>query len=100
MPVFDFVCLNCTEKFTELILGSEKIYCPKCNSTNLKKLFSGFNIISEATRLETGAKDLPSMEQWAHAKAKKPTLAKKKNRKKVQRLKMKDLKPRAAVHRR
>jgi len=102
MPVFDFVCLGCSEKFTELIIGSEKIHCPKCKRTKLKKLFSGFNFISEATRLETNAKDLPSMEQWARAKAKKPAEKPNRNKKreKAKRMSMKDLKPRAAVHKR
>lgn len=100
MPVFDFVCLSCGQEFTELILGSEKISCPHCGKTNLKKIISGFNTISEATHYETKAKDLPSMEQWARAKKTPVASKKKKHREKVQRLKMKDLKPRAAVHKR
>lgn len=105
MPVFDFICLSCQEEFTELILGGEEIRCPHCGKTKLKKLISGFNTISEATHYETNAKDLPSMEQWAKTKhtlrqAQGTKSTKKKTREKVQRLKMKDLKPRAAVHKR
>jgi len=103
MPVFDFECGQCKKKFTELALGAEIIVCPHCNSAKLKKLFSPFYTVSDATRYETGAKDLPSMEQWARAKQKRPADTrgvrhKKKTGEKVQRLKTKNLKPRAAVH--
>lgn len=64
MPVFDFVCKKCKKKFSELVLGSEKIKCPACNSIAVEKVFSSFNTISEGTRLETNASDLPSMDEW------------------------------------
>lgn len=100
MPVFDFQCLHCKKEFTELVLGSETISCPHCQNTKLKKLFSPFYTVSDTTRYETNAKDLPSMEQWARAKTQKPATRQKKPRPKTQKLKMKNLKPRAAVHKR
>jgi len=98
MPVFDFECGQCKKQFTELVLGTETIACPHCDSTKLKKLFSPFYTVSDATRYETGAKDLPSMEQWAKAKRKKPDTGRSKKREKAKRLTMQDLRPRAAVH--
>ncbi|MDR2430834.1 MAG: zinc ribbon domain-containing protein [Candidatus Margulisbacteria bacterium] len=96
MPVFDFECRICKKVFAELVRGAEKIICPRCGSADLKKLFSGFYTVSDATRLETRAKDLPSMEQWTKARAQKPISGKK--REKARRLKMRELKPRAAAH--
>ena len=107
MPVFDFECGKCRKKFFELIFGAEKIACPKCGAVNPRKLFSGFHTISDATRFETQAADLPSMEQWEKARhSKSDTSAaravknKNKKREKVKRLSMKDLKPRAGVYKR
>jgi putative FmdB family regulatory protein len=96
MPVFDFECGQCRKKFSELVFGREKISCPKCGAENPRQLFSGFHTISDATRLETHATDLPTMAQWAEARRTKPA-KKSKPEKKTKRLSMRDLKPRAAI---
>lgn len=46
MPVFEYKCSDCNEKFEVLHKSSvltEEITCPKCNSTKNKKLFSAFS---------------------------------------------------------
>ncbi|MCK5543916.1 MAG: zinc ribbon domain-containing protein [Desulfobulbaceae bacterium] len=43
MPLFDFICQACGEKFETLIIGSDKPVCPKCKSGDLKKLMSTFS---------------------------------------------------------
>ena len=45
MPIFEFKCKDCGEKFEKLIFSSdkEKIKCPKCNSENVNKVFSVFS---------------------------------------------------------
>ena len=40
MPTFDFHCDGCTEVFEELVLGSETIRCPKCDSAKVTKQVS------------------------------------------------------------
>ena len=62
MPLFDFFCQHCRQHFSELVKGSEEIICPHCESKLTKKLFSVFNKISDDTKLETNAGDLPSMQ--------------------------------------
>ncbi len=44
MPIFEFKCKDCGEKFEKLVFSSdkEKIKCPKCNSENVNKVFSVF----------------------------------------------------------
>ena len=44
MPIFEYKCKKCGFKFEKLVLGKEKIQCPKCKSTSLEKLFSPFNV--------------------------------------------------------
>ena len=68
MPVFDFRCEACQQGFTELISNSEQIFCPKCGSKKIKKLFGSFYTVSDSTRYEYGAKDLPSMEKLRQQK--------------------------------
>ncbi|NPB09236.1 MAG: zinc ribbon domain-containing protein [Thermodesulfobacteria bacterium] len=42
MPIYEFTCDKCGETFEELVLGGriEGIKCPKCGSTEVKKLMS------------------------------------------------------------
>ena len=49
MPIFEFKCKECGEKFEKLLFSSDKdkIKCPKCNSENVSKVFSVFS--SKAT---------------------------------------------------
>jgi putative FmdB family regulatory protein len=105
MPVFDFECGRCREKFSELVFGREKISCPRCGAANPRQLFSGFHTISDATRLETGAADLPTMAQWDKARRTVSPTANGRNKKKpdgekTKRLSMRDIKPRPAAQKR
>ncbi|MGI5911501.1 MAG: FmdB family zinc ribbon protein [Syntrophomonadaceae bacterium] len=45
MPIFDFACSNCGNKFDLMISNSEKnkVKCPKCNSQDVKQLLAQFN---------------------------------------------------------
>ncbi|MCM8783773.1 MAG: zinc ribbon domain-containing protein [Candidatus Omnitrophica bacterium] len=48
MPIFEFKCKNCGNKFEELIKMMyllESITCPHCQSKNLEKIFSKFSIV-------------------------------------------------------
>jgi putative FmdB family regulatory protein len=42
MPLFDFVCRACGERFEALVTGSFVPSCPKCQSFELQKLLSAF----------------------------------------------------------
>jgi putative FmdB family regulatory protein len=47
MPVFEYRCKKCGEKFEKLVMNkSEKIVCSKCGSEDLEKLFSTFGFSS------------------------------------------------------
>ncbi len=43
MAVIDFKCMDCEEKFFEIVRISErdKIKCPKCGSKNIIQVFEG-----------------------------------------------------------
>jgi putative FmdB family regulatory protein len=46
MPLFEYKCSDCSNKFEVLhksTLNQEEVTCPKCNSTKSKKLFSTFS---------------------------------------------------------
>lgn len=39
MPIFEYKCQKCGHTFENIVLDKNKIIkCPKCKSTNLKKL--------------------------------------------------------------
>lgn len=45
MPIFEYKCTNCNNKFEVLhktSTNSEEVTCPKCDSSKNKKLFSAF----------------------------------------------------------
>ena len=44
MPLFEFVCKDCNEKFEKIVfsINNETIECPKCKSKNVQKQFSLF----------------------------------------------------------
>ncbi|MEW6456477.1 MAG: zinc ribbon domain-containing protein [Acidobacteriota bacterium] len=45
MPIYEFSCNECNEKFEVIILKSDQIIeCPKCKGKSLKKLYSPFGI--------------------------------------------------------
>ncbi|MCA6085035.1 FmdB family zinc ribbon protein [Candidatus Endomicrobiellum agilis] len=42
MPLFEFICKKCNEKFETLVFGDENTECPKCKSSKVIKQFSSF----------------------------------------------------------
>ncbi|MGI6413751.1 MAG: FmdB family zinc ribbon protein [Syntrophomonadaceae bacterium] len=45
VPIFDFVCQDCANRFDLIISNSKKndVKCPKCGSANVQQLLSLFN---------------------------------------------------------
>lgn len=45
MPIFDFLCQNCGNKFDVMISNADKnkVQCPECKSTQVKQMLSLFN---------------------------------------------------------
>lgn len=45
MPIFEYRCASCDEKFEELVLSrsqTSKVECPRCGGTEVKPLISLF----------------------------------------------------------
>jgi len=47
MPVYEYACCQCGERFEELVLGSEIPRCPRCASRELEKQLSAFAVGAE-----------------------------------------------------
>jgi putative FmdB family regulatory protein len=51
MPIYDYACRRCGQKFELLVLKGTAEACPSCQSQDLERLLSsGFAVSSEATR--------------------------------------------------
>jgi len=64
MPIFEFECKDCSNKFEELTKGQEKIDCPQCNSYNLKKLISASGKISDNAKCNWDDPSLPGRNEF------------------------------------
>ncbi|HEY4716240.1 MAG TPA: zinc ribbon domain-containing protein [bacterium] len=54
MPIYEFECMKCGNKFEELVLGSSnKAVCSKCSSKKVHKIVSAFG-------MKSGGKFIPS----------------------------------------
>jgi putative FmdB family regulatory protein len=50
MPLLEYQCLDCGERFEALVRNSIPPACPGCESQHLEQLISTFSVSSEATR--------------------------------------------------
>jgi putative FmdB family regulatory protein len=48
MPMFEFICNECGEKFEVLLFTGEYAKCPKCSNKNVTKQFSNFVAMSSS----------------------------------------------------
>ena len=46
MPIYEYKCKACGNKFEKLVRAQEKVCCPKCGKGSLDKLFSVFGVKS------------------------------------------------------
>jgi putative FmdB family regulatory protein len=43
MPLYEYSCRRCSERFEVLVLGSETASCPVCQGEDLERLLSVFS---------------------------------------------------------
>ena len=61
MPVFEYVCKCCDNKFETLVMSSqEEINCNDCGSEDIEKQFSSFTSNNDSGDFGSDASDLPS----------------------------------------
>ncbi len=57
MPLYEFQCKACGHRFIQLVLPYSQdrdLKCPKCGSSDLKKLFSSFSSSGSSPKLGGG----------------------------------------------
>ncbi len=70
MPIFEFECRDCGNKFEELTKAQEKVCCPQCKSPNLRKLISGFATNSNERKCNWSDPSLPNKEEFERIRSK------------------------------
>jgi putative FmdB family regulatory protein len=43
MPIFEYLCEDCGNKFEKLVRGSDGVHCPSCGQEHLQQQFSTFS---------------------------------------------------------
>lgn len=44
MPIFEYVCQECEQRFEKLVYGSDEPECPSCHSRKLEQQLSVFSV--------------------------------------------------------
>jgi len=44
MPLYEFACRACGQRFEDLVRGQEQSRCPGCDGTDLQRLVSSFAV--------------------------------------------------------
>ena len=70
MPIFEFECRDCNNKFEELTKMQEKVCCPQCKSCNLRKLISAFGTNSHDRKCNWGDHSLPNKQEFERIRSK------------------------------
>ncbi|MFQ6109033.1 MAG: zinc ribbon domain-containing protein [Candidatus Aminicenantales bacterium] len=57
MPIYEFVCRKCGERFEALVsIGKERdVTCASCGSSDIQKLFSSFGIGGGSSRVTSSS---------------------------------------------
>jgi putative FmdB family regulatory protein len=49
MPIFEYRCQDCGNKFEAILFGEQKPECPKCHTQNLQQELSTFAISTRSS---------------------------------------------------
>ena len=44
MPIYEYQCRTCSQRFEELVRGEDKPVCPSCSGRKLERLVSAFAV--------------------------------------------------------
>jgi putative FmdB family regulatory protein len=60
MPIFEYICQNCSHEFETLVFGRDKAKCPKCESKKLSPQLSVFAMSTKGVSAGTSSIAAPS----------------------------------------
>jgi putative FmdB family regulatory protein len=55
MPIFEYRCEDCGNKFEAILFGEQQPECPKCHTQNLQKQLSTFSVAAKSGRTATSS---------------------------------------------
>ena len=60
MPIYEYYCGKCDEKFECLIMGKDKPKCPSCGGAKVKRMMSACGFVSKGGSGQTTSKSAGS----------------------------------------
>jgi len=63
MPIYSYVCKDCSEKFDLLVgvtLEKTELKCKKCNSENIQRTLSSFNVGNSSSKTSFSGSSCPT----------------------------------------
>jgi putative FmdB family regulatory protein len=55
MPIYEYICQDCSHEFEALVYGDQKAECPKCHSKQLAPQLSTFAVASKGASTSSSA---------------------------------------------
>ncbi len=55
MPIYEYVCQECSRRFETIVVDSSQVECPFCRSAKLQKQLSVFAVGAAETTPERGS---------------------------------------------
>ena len=60
MPIFEYICKDCSKKFEAIVLGSKKAECPACHGAKLEQQLSVFAVAGGEAKTAPSFDSAPS----------------------------------------
>jgi putative FmdB family regulatory protein len=54
MPIFEYICKDCSRRFEALVIGAKKPQCPHCKSSRLEQKLSVFAVAASGKSAAAG----------------------------------------------
>jgi putative FmdB family regulatory protein len=80
MPLLDFECESCGNRFEELVLGDAEVRCPECGAGEVRRLYSPIGAAPKVAMSRAAKRDSDSRRSEREAARKEKFVERRKKR--------------------